>query len=84
MKWGRSWWQRATKLETALPTPAAASSCYCPASRRALAPRTTKGMRFGFKWKNTLAEPPCSKLSHDPAKRGIGFLPSSSPLQAQL
>lgn len=86
VKWGGTQRQRGTKLEIALPTPpaAAASSCYCPASCRALAPCMTKGMRFSLKWKNTLAEPPCSKLSHDGAKRGIGFLPSSSPLRALL
>lgn len=44
----------------------------------------TKGKRFSFKWKNTLAEPLCSKLSHDRAKRGIGFLIPPFILSLQL
>lgn len=79
--WERSWCQRGTELEIALPTSpsATASSCYCPARHRALSLCMTKGMRFSLKWKNTPAGPPCSKLSHGWAKRDIGFLHSSSP-----
>lgn len=43
----------------------------------------TKWKSFSFKWKNILAEPLCSKLSHHRAKGGIGFLISPFILSPQ-
>lgn len=59
-------------------------SCCRRTNAGAAATCTAKGRKGGFKWKKTVMEPPCSKLSHNQAKRHIEFLSSSSPWPSRL